>query len=97
VPVRRGRFFCKHNDEEKRRGAMLVPIERIEKSILFLRGQKVMLDADLADLYGVTTKRLNEQVRRNAERFPEDFLFQLTPEEKTEVVAKFDHLAKLKF
>jgi hypothetical protein len=76
---------------------MLVPIERIEKSILFLRGQKVMLDADLADLYGVTTKRLNEQVRRNAERFPEDFLFQLTHEEKAEVVAKCDHLAKLKF
>jgi len=76
---------------------MLVPSERIERSILFLRGQKVMLDADLADLYGVTTKRLNEQARRNAERFPKDFLFQLTPEEKTEVVAKCDHLAKLKF
>jgi hypothetical protein len=76
---------------------MLVPIERVERSILFLRGQKAMLDADLAVLYGVTTKRLNEQVRRNAERFPEDFLFQLTPEEKAEVVAKCDHLAKLKF
>lgn len=55
-----------------------VPIERIEHAILALRGHKVMLDADLAALYGTTTKRLNEQVRRNRERFPEDFLFQLT-------------------
>ena len=76
---------------------MLVPSKRIERSILFIRRQKVMLDADLADLYGVTTKRLNEQVRRNAERFPEDFLFQLSAEEKAEVVAKCDHHAKLKF
>ncbi|WP_035058390.1 ORF6N domain-containing protein [Desulfuromonas sp. TF] len=76
---------------------MLIPVERIEKSILFLRGQKVMLDSDLADLYGVTTKRLNEQVRRNAERFPQDFLFRLNAEEKEEVVANCDHLAKLKF
>jgi ORF6N domain len=78
-------------------GAMLIPVERIEKSILFLRGQKVMLDSVLADLYGVTTKRLNEQVRRNAERFPQDFLFRLNAEEKEEVVANCDHLAKLKF
>jgi hypothetical protein len=56
-----------------------------------------MLDSDLADLYGVTTKRLNEQVRRNAERFPQDFLFRLNAEEKEEVVANCDHLAKLKF
>ena len=55
-----------------------VPVERIERTIMVLRGQKVMLDADLAALYGTTTKRLNEQVRRNRERFPEDFLFQLT-------------------
>ena len=76
---------------------LILASERIKRSILFIRGQKVMLDADLADLYGVTTKRLNEQVRRNAERFPEDFLFQLSAEEKAEVVAKCDHLAKLKF
>ena len=56
-----------------------------------------MLDADLAKLYGVETKRLNEQVRRNIERFPEDFMFHLTAEEKSEVVANCDHLAKLKF
>jgi len=56
-----------------------------------------MIDADLAALYGVPTKRLNEQVRRNAGRFPEDFCFQLSPAEKAEVVANCDHLARLKF
>jgi len=59
----------------------LVVSENIETKILTIRGQKVMLDADLAELYGVETKRLNEQVRRNIERFPEDFMFQLTSEE----------------
>jgi len=59
----------------------LVPLERIEGRILLLRGQKVMIDADLAELYDVPTKRLNEQVKRNAERFPEDFVFRLTAEE----------------
>jgi len=59
------------------------PVERIGGSILILRGQRVILDAELATLYGVTTKRLNEQVKRNARRFPEDFMFQLTAEEAT--------------
>ena len=59
----------------------LVPAERIEGLILSLRGHRVMLDSDLAALYGVTTKRLNEQVKRNPDRFPEDFLFRLTAEE----------------
>jgi hypothetical protein len=59
----------------------LVPIEVIEKKILFIGGQKVMLDSDLAALYGVTTKRLNEQVRRNLKRFPTDFMYQLSAEE----------------
>src|ERR1700730_12175196 len=59
----------------------LVPAERIEKSILLIRGQKVMLDRDLAKLYGVTTGRLNEQVRRNIRRFPPDFMFQLSKDE----------------
>ena len=54
---------------------------RIERAILFIRGQRVMLDADLAALYGVPTKRLNEQVKRNSGRFPLDFAFQLTKEE----------------
>ncbi len=65
--------------------------------IIHLRDQAVILDADLATLYGTTTKRLNEQVKRNADRFPEDFLFQLSPSEKAEVVANCDHLARLKF
>jgi hypothetical protein len=58
-----------------------VPVERIENAILVLRGHKVMLDTDLAALYGVSTKRFNEQVRRNHSRFPVDFMFQLTGEE----------------
>src|SRR5436305_5065321 len=61
--------------------ALLVPVERIERSILLIRGEKVILDADLAALYGVSTSRLNEQVRRNQGRFPSDFVFQLTAEE----------------
>jgi hypothetical protein len=63
------------------KGVVLVPHERIERSILLIRGHKVILDSDLAGLYGVTTKRLNEQVRRNLSRFPEDFMFQLTESE----------------
>jgi len=59
----------------------LIPVERIQSRILVLRGQRVLLDRDLADLYGVSTKRLNEQVRRNSRKFPEDFMFQLTKEE----------------
>jgi uncharacterized coiled-coil protein SlyX len=71
--------------------------DRLQQRILVLRGERVMIDSDLAELYGVTTKRFNEQVKRNLERFPIDFMFQLTAEEKTEVVANCDHLAKLKF
>ena len=59
----------------------LVPIERIEKAILLIRGERVMLDFDLALLYQVTTKALNQAVRRNRDRFPTDFMFQLTPNE----------------
>ena len=72
-------------------------IERVQDSILVIRGQKVMLDRDLAELYGVETKRLNQQVRRNITRFPTDFMFQLTVEEKAEVVANCNHLKMLKF
>jgi len=60
----------------------LVPVERVQRSILSIRGEKVILDADLAALYGVSTKRLNEQVKRNRGRFPDDFMFQLTSDEK---------------
>ena len=75
----------------------IVPAERIESRILLIRGHKVMLDSDLAQLYGVTTKRLNEQVKRNRDRFPADFMFQLRAKEKKEVVANCDHLWRLKF
>ena len=57
---------------------MVIPMERVENRILTIRGHRVMSDADLAELYGVPTKRLNEAVRRNVTRFPEDFMFQLT-------------------
>lgn len=59
----------------------VIPLERVVSRIYLIRGQKVMLDADLAKLYGVTTKRLNEQVRRNIDRFPGDFMFQLNARE----------------
>jgi len=59
----------------------LIPVERIEGSILLIRGQKVMLDRDLARLYGVETRVMNQAIRRNIDRFPEDFMFRLTREE----------------
>lgn len=75
----------------------VVRVGKIEERILLIRGNKVILDADLAEFYGVSTKRLNEQMKRNKDRFPEDFVFQLTPEEKSELVAKCDHLANMKY
>lgn len=75
----------------------LVPPDRIDRLILLIRAQRVMLDADLAALYGVPTKALNQAVKRNASRFPEDFCFQLTPLERDEVVTNCDHLERLKF
>lgn len=65
--------------------------------ILTIRNQKVLLDADLATIYGVPTKALNQAVKRNVDRFPEDFMFQLDGDEKREVVTNCDHLARLKF
>ena len=59
----------------------MVPLERVERRILLIRGEKVIVDSDLAELYGVTTKRLNEQVKRNLNRFPDDFMFPLTADE----------------
>src|ERR1044071_1162020 len=63
----------------------LIPSKRIEKAIYLIRGEKVMLDRDLAKLYGVMTGALNQAVRRNRERFPEDFMFRLTPAEVAEL------------
>ena len=72
-------------------------LPRIEGRIQVVQGLRVMIDADLADLYGVPTKALNQAVKRNASRFPPDFMFQLNAAEKAEVVTNCDHLAKLKF
>ena len=90
---------CDHlsGEDDMNEPASLIPMERIERAILSIRGEKVMLDSDLAELYGVTTKRLNEQVKRNSSRFPPDFMFQLSETEKAEVVANCDHLVRLKF
>ena len=69
----------------------------IEKLIITVRGEQVLIDQDIAQLYGVTTKRLNEQAKRNSARFPSNFRFELTKEERDEVVANCDHLQSLKF
>ncbi len=74
-----------------------IPDEVIINKIIVLRDKKVMIDRDLAELYGVTTKRLNEQVKRNLKRFPDDFMFQITKEEKEKIILQFGHLKNLKF
>jgi hypothetical protein len=70
---------------------------RIERAVLVLRGQRVILDADLAAIYGASTKAFNQAVKRNQARFPSDFMFRLTQDEKSEVVTNCDHLSKLKY
>jgi phage regulator Rha-like protein len=72
----------------------MIPTERIERSILLIRGHKVMLDEDLAKLYGVSPKRLNEAVRRNIKRFPSDFMFQLTWDENDSLRSQFATLKR---
>ncbi|MFZ1946830.1 MAG: ORF6N domain-containing protein [bacterium] len=74
-----------------------VKIGTIQQRILLVRGEKVIIDADLAEFYGVTTKALNQAVRRNRGRFPADFVFRLTRDEKSEVVTVCDHLSRLKY
>ena len=71
--------------------------ERIAQKIFIIRGKKVMLDRDLGYLYGVETRILNQAVKRNIKRFPEDFMFQLTQKEVTEVITNCDNLKNLKF
>lgn len=71
------------------KGQSLIPAERIEKSILVIRGQKVMLDRDLAALYGVKPIVLRQQVKRNMDRFPRDFMFQITREEANLLVSQY--------
>jgi hypothetical protein len=78
-------------------GVALIRADGLAGRILLLRGLRVMIDADLAQLYGVTTAQLNQQVRRNRARFPADFMFQLSPDERAEVITNCDHLRKLRF
>ncbi len=75
--------------EEKNDNSIMLPDEVITSKIYLIRGEKVMLDSDLAELYGVETRRLNEQVRRNISRFPEDFMFQLTEAEFENLKSQF--------
>ena len=72
-------------------------LEKIKSKIITVQGQQVILDSDAADLYGVGTKRVNEAIRNNPEKFPEGYIIVLTDNEKAEVVENFDHLSKLKF
>lgn len=76
--------------------ASLIMQEKIEQKIFLLRGRRILIDRDLAALYKVKTYRLNEQVRRNIKRFPLDFMFQLTDEEKNELIAICDRFTSLK-
>lgn len=79
------------------KSAWMVPAERIASRILVIRGCRVMLDSDLAEVYGTSTKALNQAVKRNRDRFPADFMFRLSEREKSQVVTNCDHLGKLKY
>ncbi len=74
----------------------LIPVEIVEKRIFFIRGQKVMIDRDLAELYRVKTMALNQAVKRNIERFPSGFMFRLTQEEKKELITNCDRFSIVK-
>ena len=84
---------CDHPEK----GEIILSQHDIEKLIITVRGEQVLIDHDIARLYGVTTKRLNEQAKRNSARFPSNFRFELTEEERDEVVANCDHLRSLKY
>ena len=75
----------------------VIPDSLIISRILVVRGKKVMIDRDLAELYGIETFRLNEQVKRNSKRFPKDFMFQINTKEKEAIIKVYKHLEPLKF
>lgn len=88
----------KHNREVNKRINMeMVKYKEVESKIINIRGIHVILDSDIAALYEVETKHINQAVRNNPERFPNKFIIELTAQEKTEVVKNFDHLQKIKF
>jgi hypothetical protein len=74
----------------------IIPVEAVTEKIFEIRGQKVMIGADLARLYGVPTKRLNESVKRNIQRFPEDLMFSISEKERDELVANCDRFTNMK-
>ncbi len=82
-------MFSEWCDRKRRPIFCDVAVQQVARRIHVIRGERVMLDADLAELYGVETKRLNEAVRRNPSRFPDDFMFQLTPEEAGPLRSQF--------
>jgi len=78
-------------------GSQLIPTEVIERRIYLIRGQRVILDRDLAELYGVTTAALNQAVKRNSDRFPDDFMFQLDREKLAELEQRYDEKFRVVF
>ncbi|OPY76041.1 MAG: ORF6N domain protein [Syntrophorhabdus sp. PtaU1.Bin058] len=80
---------CTTKKPDKQNNEQIIQLECIQRTILLIRGEKVILDSDLARLYGVKTSRLNEQVRRNINRFPDDFMFQLTAKEHADLKSHF--------
>lgn len=90
---------CDHllkHDEMTKEVNVKIPDEAIINKIIVIRDYKVMIDKDLAELYGITTKRLNEQVKRNTSRFPKDFIFQITTSEKEKIIVQFVPFSKFK-
>lgn len=83
--------------EKRKKTLPDVTSEDVEERVLVLRNQRVLIDSDVAELYGIETKRVNEAVRNNPEKFPYEYIFVLDKYEKKEVVENFDHLNKLKF
>ncbi len=75
----------------------LLQFDNVEQKIITLRGIQVILDSDVAQLYGVETMRVNEAVKNNPDKFPQGYIFELTKNEKKEVIENFDNLAKLKY
>lgn len=75
----------------------LIKLENVDSKLIELRNQQVIIDSDVAILYGVTTKEVNQAIRNNPDKFPQGYIFSLSKQEKTEVVKNFDHLAKLRF
>lgn len=89
-------YLCTRNQNKKRMGHQ-EDIAKTESKIIVIRETQVILDRDVAELYGVETKAINQAVKRNIEKFPPEYMFQLSKEEKQEVVTKCDHLGNLRY